>query len=127
MVQPRKINFTQTVGTRTALNNASGSCLNVSLTGCSSITFLCSSNLVKVFRMLGSDPIYQYETEMGDTIQRSITLEPVYGDAGGCEKWVRRFFKSIFEDPCIGFNYTLGKLFYLGWYGKRIGNSIPYS
>lgn len=61
---------------------------------------------VPVFRMLGSDPIYQYDTGLGHTIQGVITLEPVYGDAGGSEKWVRRFFKSIFEDPCIGFNYT---------------------
>lgn len=61
---------------------------------------------VPVFRMLGSDPIYQYDTGIGHTIQGVITLEPVYGDAGGSEKWVRRFFKSIFEDPCLGFNYT---------------------
>ena len=61
---------------------------------------------VPVFRMLGSDPIYQYDTGLGHTIQGVITLEPVYGDAGGSETWVRRFFKSIFEDPCIGFNYT---------------------
>lgn len=61
---------------------------------------------VPVFRMLGSDPIYQYDTGLGHTIQGVITLEPVYGDAGGSERWVRRFFKSIFEDPCIGFNYT---------------------
>jgi hypothetical protein len=61
---------------------------------------------VPVFRMLGSDPIYQYDTGLGHSIQGVITLEPVYGDAGGSEKWVRRFFKSIFEDPCIGFNYT---------------------
>lgn len=61
---------------------------------------------VPVFRMLGSDPIYQYDTGLGHTIQGVITLEPVYGDAGGSEKWVRRFFKSIFEDPCIGFNYA---------------------
>ena len=61
---------------------------------------------VPVFRMLGSDPIYQYDTGVGHSIQGVITLEPVYGDAGGSEKWVRRFFKSIFEDPCLGFNYT---------------------
>ena len=61
---------------------------------------------VPVFRMLGSDPIYQYDTGVGHTIQGVITLEPVYGDAGGSEKRVRHLFKSIFEDPCLGFNYT---------------------
>lgn len=61
---------------------------------------------VPVFRMLGSDPIYQYDTGVGHTIQGVITLEPVYQNAGESEKWVRNFFKSIFEDPCLGFNYT---------------------
>ena len=61
---------------------------------------------VPVFRMLGSDPIYQYDTGVGHTIQGVITLEPVYKNAGESEKWVRKFFKSIFEDPCLGFNYT---------------------
>lgn len=40
---------------------------------------------VPVFRMLGSDPIYQYDTGLGHSIQGVITLEPVYGDAGGSE------------------------------------------
>ena len=61
---------------------------------------------VPVFRMLGSDPVYQYDTGLGHSIQGVITLEPVYPDAGGSETWVRRFFKAMFEDPCIGFNYV---------------------
>lgn len=48
MVLPKKINFTQMGITQTVRNNASGSCLNVSLTGCSSIPSLCGSDLVKV-------------------------------------------------------------------------------
>ena len=60
---------------------------------------------VPVFRMLGSDPIYQYDISLGESAQGVITLEPVW-EAGRNEKWVRYFFKSIFEDPCIGFNYT---------------------
>lgn len=56
--------------------------------------------------MLGSDPIYQYDTGLGHTVQGVITLEPVYPDAGGDARWVRRFLKGVVEDPCIGFNYT---------------------
>ena len=61
---------------------------------------------VPVFRMLGSDPVYQYDTGLGGTIQGVITLEPVYPDAGGSETWVRRFLDAICSAPCIGFNYT---------------------
>lgn len=61
---------------------------------------------VPVFRMLGSDPIYQYDTGVGGRLQGVISLEPVYGDAGGSRQWVEWFFKSIFEEPCLAFNYT---------------------
>ena len=33
---------------------------------------------VPVFRMLGSDPIYQYDTSLGESAQGVITLEPVW-------------------------------------------------
>lgn len=82
---------------------------------------------VPVFRMLGSDPIYQYDTGLGHSIQGVITLEPVYGDAGGSEKWVRRFFKSIFEDPCIGFNYTqAGQENSFTWAGMEKGLEMQF-
>lgn len=61
---------------------------------------------VPVFRMLGSDPVYQYDTGLGNSIQGVITLEPVYPDAGGSSSWVRRFLHSMTSDPCIGFNYV---------------------
>lgn len=83
---------------------------------------------VPVFRMLGSDPIYQYDTGLGHSIQGVITLEPVYGSAGGSETWVRRFFKSIFEDPCIGFNYTQAgqeNSFTWGGMGKGLEMQFP--
>lgn len=61
---------------------------------------------VPIFRMLGSDPIYQYDTGVGHSIQGVITLEPVYPEAGGSEKWIKWFFKSMFEEPCLAFNYV---------------------
>ncbi|MDD4759783.1 MAG: hypothetical protein PHU66_03075 [Bacteroidaceae bacterium] len=61
---------------------------------------------VPIFRMLGSDPIYQYEAGLGGAVQSVATLEPVYGDGGGSPTWVDWFFKTFTEDPCLGFNYT---------------------
>lgn len=61
---------------------------------------------VPVFRMLGSDPVRQYDTGVSSSRQGVITLEPVYPDAGGGESWVNWFFRSFTEDPSLGFNYT---------------------
>lgn len=61
---------------------------------------------VPVFRMLGSDPIYQYDTGLGNERQGVISLEPVYGSAGSNRKWVDYFFHSIVDEPCLAFNYA---------------------
>jgi len=61
---------------------------------------------VPVFRMLGSDPIYQYDLGIGGHHQGVITLEPVYGNAGGSKPWVEWLFNSMFKDPCMTFSYT---------------------
>jgi hypothetical protein len=63
---------------------------------------------VPVFRMLGSDPIYQYDTGLGSGSQGVISLEPVYqghGGGGGERRWVEWFFRSMFDEPCLAFNY----------------------
>lgn len=61
---------------------------------------------VPIFRMLGSDPIRQFDTGISTTWQGVITLEPVYGDAGGSEKWVKWFLRELTEGPSMEFNYT---------------------
>jgi hypothetical protein len=61
---------------------------------------------VPVFRMLGSDPIYQYESGLGSNGQSVITLEPVYGHAGASSPWVHWFLKSFAGEPCLAFAYT---------------------
>ena len=61
---------------------------------------------VPVFRMLGSDPIYQYDDSLGASRQGVISLEPVYPRAGGDVKWVEWFFRSMFEEPCLSFAYA---------------------
>lgn len=61
---------------------------------------------VPVFRMLGSDPIYQYDAGVGGAVQGVITLEPVYREGGGSRRWVDWFFDVFTSDPNLGYNYV---------------------
>lgn len=61
---------------------------------------------VPVFRMLGSDPIYQYDSGLGDNGQGVVTLEPVYGASGADRHWVECYFDAVANQPCLAFNYT---------------------
>jgi hypothetical protein len=61
---------------------------------------------VPIFRMLGSDPVRQYDNGLGTTRQGVVTLEPVYKFGGGDSTWVNWFFKSFTDDLSLGFNYT---------------------
>lgn len=61
---------------------------------------------VPVFRMLGSDPIYQYDDGLENERQGVISLEPVYREAGMNRDWVLSFLNSIVEQPCLAFNYA---------------------
>lgn len=61
---------------------------------------------VPIFRMLGSDPVRQYDTGLGSERQGVITLEPVYNFGGGDSAWVHWFLKTFADDPSVGFNYT---------------------
>lgn len=61
---------------------------------------------VPIFRLLGSDPIRQYDTGLGTTRQGVVTLEPVYEFGGGDAAWTNWFFKTFTEDKALGFNYT---------------------
>jgi hypothetical protein len=61
---------------------------------------------VPVFRMLGSDPIRQYDNGLGDSRQGVVTLEPVYSFGGGDSTWVRWFLSAFTSGSGLGFNYT---------------------
>lgn len=55
-----------------------------------------------IFRMLGSDPIYQHGVTPG-----LISLEPVYtSGGGGMPKWVDWFMDSLVQEPSLAFAYT---------------------
>jgi hypothetical protein len=86
-----------------------------------------------LFRMLGSDPIDQYDAGLeawtGDpsTHQHVITLEPVYAEGtgapgGGNPDWVRWFFKTNFSNPSLAFAYTqVGQENSFGWPAMAAG------
>ncbi len=71
---------------------------------------------VPVFRMLGSDPIYQYDMSLGEAAQSVVTLEPVYKGGGGNPAWVRWFFNMMCSGPCLAFAYAqAGQENSFGW------------
>ena len=72
---------------------------------------------VPIFRMLGSDPIYQHGITPG-----MFTLEPVYKNAGGSTNWVTSFMDNLIEQPSLAFAYTqAGQENSFGWDAMRCG------
>lgn len=61
---------------------------------------------VPIFRMLGSDPVRQYDTGLGSDRQGVITLEPVYREGGGDAAWVNWYFKEFVEGESMEYAYT---------------------
>ncbi|MDC2315581.1 hypothetical protein [Bacteroides stercoris] len=61
---------------------------------------------VPIFRMLGSDPIYQYDCGRGTFNQPVVSMEPVYKDSGGSKEWVSWFLKILTDNPCLAFSYV---------------------
>ncbi len=61
---------------------------------------------VPVFRLLGSDPVRQYDLGLGSQRQGVVSLEPVYPDAGGDSAWINWFFREFTEGASLAFAYT---------------------
>jgi hypothetical protein len=75
---------------------------------------------VPVFRMLGSDPIYQYGNSPG-----MWTLEPVYPRAGGSAEWVAWFLDNLIHQPCLALGYTqAGQENSFGWAAMKTGLTL---
>ncbi|MDR1891413.1 MAG: hypothetical protein LBQ48_00130, partial [Oscillospiraceae bacterium] len=83
---------------------------------------------VPTFRMLGSDPIYQYDLGLcdGDDFTPSgsqgvVTLEPVYGGSGGNPRWVDWYLGENFKES-VTFGYTqIGQENSFGWESMKNG------
>ncbi|MFT3949001.1 MAG: hypothetical protein QM763_18700 [Agriterribacter sp.] len=81
---------------------------------------------VPVFRMLGSDPVRQYDDKgSGSNGQGVVTLEPVYLFGGGDSAWVHWYFKTFTEGPCMAYNYVqAGQENYFTWDAMKKGFEI---
>ena len=60
---------------------------------------------VPIFRMLGSDAVRQYDEGLG-TIQKVISLEPVYKDSGGDADWVNWYFDQFTNGESMEYAYA---------------------
>jgi hypothetical protein len=83
---------------------------------------------VPVFRMLGSDPVHQYDTGIGSSWQGVITLEPIYRPGGGDPKWNDWFFDTNFKNPSLAFSYMqAGQENSFGWPAMKDGLIDQYA
>lgn len=81
-----------------------------------------------LFRMLGSDPVYQYDCGLdlqngAARWQGVTTLEPVYPRGGGGDfNWVDWYLRENFNDECLTFGYTqAGQENSFGWDAMKDG------
>jgi hypothetical protein len=80
---------------------------------------------VPVFRMLGSDPIYQYDLNLGKARQSVITLEPACAKGGAIPEWVRWYFNVNNAEPILNFSYNqVGQENSFGW--PAMGTALTY-
>ncbi len=79
-----------------------------------------------VFRMLGADPIDQYDLGLGDPEknQQVASLEPVYPLGGGSPRWVDWFLRETYGGRALSFAYAqFGQENSFGW--EAISNGLP--
>lgn len=90
---------------------------------------------VPLFRMLGSDQVYQYDFALD--VQREVavgqnvvTLEPVYTgtSGGGVPKWVDWYMKENFNGECLSFGYAqAGQENSFGWPAMKDGLTYQFA
>lgn len=87
-----------------------------------------------VFRMLGSDPVYQYDFGMdpqsdAPKTQGVITLEPVYqSSGGGLPAWVDWYMRENYNGECLTFGYAqAGQENSFGWPAMKDGLTYQFS
>ena len=82
---------------------------------------------VPIFRMLGSDPVLQYDHGLDRHFQGVITLEPVYAGAGGGgdQRWVNWFLPAMAQSESLAFNYIqAGQENSFGWEAMKDGLTV---
>lgn len=86
-----------------------------------------------IFRMLGSDPVYQYDIGLDinsdhNSRQNVCTLEPAdigFSGGGSSKKWVDWYFTQNFNGECLSFGYAqTGQENSFGW--EKMKNGLEY-
>ncbi len=82
---------------------------------------------VPIFRMLGSDPIHQYDNGLGGNVQRVVSLEPVYSGGGGNQEWCNWYYSEFVNGPAMAFAYTqTGQENSFTWKRMKAGFDIQF-
>jgi len=80
---------------------------------------------VPIFRMLGSDPIHQYDKGLGTGWQRVVSLEPVYKGGGGDADWCNWYFDAFVDGEAMAYGYVqAGQENSFAWKRMRQGFEI---
>lgn len=80
---------------------------------------------VPIFRMLGCDPIQQYESDIHGNGQNVITLEPISPRGGMRSEWTDNFLHQMFDLPSLSFGYAqVGQENSFGW--PRMASGLTY-
>lgn len=88
---------------------------------------------VPMFRMLGSDPVTQYDLGLdvgsrASECQAVATLEPVYPLGGGSEAWIDWFLRQNFSGGSLAFAYAqAGQENSFGWADMAFGLKAQFS
>ncbi len=83
-----------------------------------------------VFRMLGGDPLYQYDYKIDinqevPTPQGVMSLEPSWNHGGGDPKWVEWFMRENYNGDCLSFGYAqAGQENSFGW--NMMGRALTF-
>lgn len=59
---------------------------------------------IPVFRMLGSDPLYQYDRGISGSEEAIATMEPCW-PTGQKPEWISWYLRCQTEDPALGYTY----------------------
>lgn len=82
---------------------------------------------VPMFKMLGSDPLYQYDCFMEKRNSDVISLEPACEKGGGDKDWCEWFFETNFKNDCLGFAYAqTGQENCFGWNRMEKGFEVQF-
>ena len=83
--------------------------------------------LIPVFRMLGSDPMYQYDAGIGTNHQESSLLNLYIKVEEVIKNGLNISWKSIVDEPCLAFNYAqAGQENSFTWAGMGKGLELQF-